>query len=57
MYTRWSEAKNFKVELINESPSEVGGFKEVVFAVRGVDVYKALKFEAGVHRVQRVPST
>jgi len=57
MYTRWSETKNFKIELISESPSEVGGFKEVVFAVRGVDVYKALKFEAGVHRVQRVPST
>lgn len=57
MYTRWSENKNFKVELISESPSEVGGFKEVVFAVRGVDVYKYLKFEAGVHRVQRVPST
>jgi peptide chain release factor 1 len=57
MYTRWSENKNFKVEIISESPSEVGGFKEVVFAVRGVDVYKYLKFEAGVHRVQRVPST
>ena len=57
MYTRWCETKNLKVELISESPSEVGGFKEVVFAVRGIDVYKALKFEAGVHRVQRVPST
>jgi peptide chain release factor 1 len=57
MYSRWCEAKNFKIELINESPSEVGGFKEVIFAVRGDDVYKALKFEAGVHRVQRVPST
>lgn len=57
MYNRWCETKGFKVELINESPSEVGGFKEVVFAVRGVDVYKLLKFEAGVHRVQRVPST
>jgi peptide chain release factor 1 len=57
MYTRWSETKNFKVELISESPNEVGGFKEVVFAVRGVDVFKALKFEGGVHRVQRVPTT
>ena len=57
MYTRWCETKDFKVELISESPSEVGGFKEVIFAVRGVDVFKALKFEAGVHRVQRVPST
>lgn len=57
MYTRWCETKNFKVELINENVNEVGGFKEVVFAVRGVDVFKVLKFEAGVHRVQRVPST
>lgn len=57
MYTRWSENKNLKIEVISESPSEVGGFKEVVFAVRGDDVYKQLKFEAGVHRVQRVPST
>lgn len=57
MYSRWCEAKNLKVELISESPSEVGGFKEVIFAVRGVDVFKSLKFEAGVHRVQRVPST
>lgn len=57
MYTRWCEAHNYKVELISESPSEVGGFKEIIFAVRGDDIYKQLKFEAGVHRVQRVPST
>ena len=57
MYSRWSEAKGFKIELISESPSDVGGFKEIIFAVRGVDVFKVLKFEAGVHRVQRVPST
>ena len=57
MYTRWSENHSYKVELISESPSEVGGFKEVIFAVRGENVYKALKFEAGVHRVQRVPTT
>jgi peptide chain release factor 1 len=57
MYTRWCEAKRYKVELISESPSEVGGFKEIIFAVRGEDMYKKLKFEAGVHRVQRVPST
>jgi peptide chain release factor 1 len=56
-YTRWAERHNYKVELIDESPSEVGGFKEIIFAVRGVDIYKQLKFEAGVHRVQRVPST
>lgn len=57
MYTRWCEAHRYKVELISESPSEVGGFKEIIFAVRGEDMYKKLKFEAGVHRVQRVPST
>ncbi|MFA5004173.1 MAG: peptide chain release factor 1 [Candidatus Saccharimonadales bacterium] len=57
MYTRWCERHNYKVELISESPSEVGGFKEIIFAIRGDDIYKQLKFEAGVHRVQRVPST
>jgi peptide chain release factor 1 len=57
MYARWAEAHNFKLELISESPSEVGGFKEIIFAIRGVDAYKNLKFEAGVHRVQRVPVT
>lgn len=57
MYVRWAERHRFKVELIDESPSEVGGFKEIIFAVRGDDIYKQLKFEAGVHRVQRIPST
>lgn len=57
MYGRWCENRGFKTELISESPSEVGGYKEIIFAVRGDEVYKNLKFEAGVHRVQRVPST
>ncbi len=57
MYSRWGEARSYKIELISESPSEVGGFKEVIMAIRGEDAYKYLKFEAGVHRVQRVPST
>lgn len=57
MYNRWCERHGYKVELLSESPSEVGGFKEVIFAVRGGDIYKQLKFEAGVHRVQRVPTT
>lgn len=57
MYARWCENHNYKIELISESPSEAGGFKEIVFAVRGLDAYKNLKFEAGVHRVQRVPAT
>ncbi len=57
MYIRWAERHRYKVELVSESPSEVGGFKEIIFGVRGEDIYKQLKFEAGVHRVQRVPST
>jgi peptide chain release factor 1 len=57
MYIRWAERHGYKAELIDESPSEVGGYKEVIFMLRGDDIYKQLKFEAGVHRVQRVPST
>jgi peptide chain release factor 1 len=57
MYTRWAENHSYKVELISESPNETGGFKEITFAVRGDEAYKNLKFEAGVHRVQRVPVT
>jgi peptide chain release factor 1 len=57
MYVRWAEIHNFKIELISESPNEVGGYKEITFAVRGVEAYRNLKFEAGVHRVQRVPTT
>ncbi|HUD06989.1 MAG TPA: peptide chain release factor 1 [Candidatus Saccharimonadales bacterium] len=57
MYVRWAEAKGFKVELISQNPNEVGGFKEIIFEVKGNDVYYLLKFEAGVHRVQRIPQT
>ena len=57
MYVRWAETHDYKVELLNESPNEVGGFKEITFAVRGDEAYKNLKFEGGVHRVQRVPVT
>lgn len=57
MYARWAEVHHFKIELLNESPNEVGGFKEISFMVHGVEAYKYLKFEAGVHRVQRVPVT
>lgn len=57
MYARWAENKGFKVEILSESPSEAGGFKEIIFMIRGDNVYKQLKFEAGVHRVQRVPVT
>lgn len=57
MYIRWGEIHGYKTELVSESPSEVGGFKEIIFAMRGDDMFRKLKFEAGVHRVQRVPST
>lgn len=57
MYVRWAERHNYKVKLIDESPNDVGGFKEIIFEVHGEDIYKKLKFEGGVHRVQRVPST
>jgi peptide chain release factor 1 len=57
MYVRWAETHNYKTELVSESPSEAGGFKEIIFAIKGADAYKMLKFEAGVHRVQRVPVT
>ncbi|MDQ3094049.1 MAG: peptide chain release factor 1 [bacterium] len=57
MYVRYTETHDLKAELISESPSEVGGFKEIIFAIRGVGSYGLLKLEAGVHRVQRVPAT
>ncbi len=57
MYSRWAEIHGYKIELLNESPNEVGGFKEIAFGVHGPEAYKNLKFEAGVHRVQRVPAT
>ncbi len=57
MYVRYAENHDLKTEQVSESPSEVGGFKEVTFKVRGDEPYKQLKFESGVHRVQRIPST
>lgn len=57
MYLKWAEKSGFKTELMSESPSEAGGWKEVIFEVTGPEAYKNLKFEAGVHRVQRVPTT
>ncbi|MGH7195709.1 MAG: peptide chain release factor 1 [Candidatus Saccharimonadales bacterium] len=57
MYARWAENHRYKLELISENPSDAGGFKEIIFEVHGLDIYKQLKFEAGVHRVQRVPVT
>ncbi len=57
MYSKFCEQNNFKVEIMNSNPSERGGFKEIIFNVIGPDAYGTLKFESGVHRVQRVPNT
>ena len=57
MYTRYAESRGWKVETLDSSPSDLGGFKEVIFTITGTDVYKRLKHESGVHRVQRVPAT
>ena len=57
MYIRWAEDHGFKTELISESASDNGGFKEIIFEIHGNDAFRMLKFEAGVHRVQRVPAT
>ncbi len=57
MYVRYAEGRGWKVEAIDSNPSDLGGFREVTFAVSGRDVYKRLKYESGVHRVQRVPDT
>jgi peptide chain release factor 1 len=57
MYSRWCEKRKYKLGLISQSPSEAGGFKEIIFTVHGENAYKILKFEAGVHRVQRIPVT
>jgi peptide chain release factor 1 len=57
MYTRYVEGKRWKVELMSESAIGVGGFKEVIFEVKGKGAYSKLKYESGVHRVQRVPTT
>ncbi|MBV9232571.1 MAG: peptide chain release factor 1 [Candidatus Eremiobacteraeota bacterium] len=57
MYMRFAEVVGMKVELASESASEAGGYKEIVFAVKGKEPYRYLKHESGVHRVQRVPAT
>lgn len=57
MYIKYAEKNNWKVQLIDENPSEAGGFAFVAFSIKGKDVYSKLKFESGAHRVQRVPKT
>jgi len=57
MYSRYAERKRWKVEVLQSSPSELGGFKEIIFSIQGKGAYRRLKYESGVHRVQRVPAT
>ncbi|SCW59532.1 bacterial peptide chain release factor 1 (bRF-1) [Sphingobium faniae] len=57
MYQRYADAQGWKMEMISANPAEVGGFKEVVASIAGTGVFARLKFESGVHRVQRVPVT
>jgi peptide chain release factor 1 len=57
MYTRYAEVNRWKVEVLSSSESEVGGFKEIIALITGDRVYSRMKFESGVHRVQRVPQT
>ncbi len=56
-YTKFAETRNFRLELMSSSATELGGFKEVVFMLEGEEAYGLMKFESGVHRVQRVPET
>jgi len=57
MYGRYAEERGWKVEQLEASPAELGGYREIVFKVSGEDVFRTLKYESGVHRVQRVPAT
>lgn len=57
MYTRYADTRGWRTELLDSNPSDLGGFKEVVFVIDGDGAYSRLKFESGVHRVQRVPET
>ena len=57
MYSRYAETRGWKIETMDSNPSDLGGFKEIIFGVTGTDVFKRFKYESGVHRVQRVPAT
>lgn len=57
MYSRYAEKNNWKVEINNSHHNDLGGFKEIIFEISGQNVYSKLKFESGVHRVQRIPET
>jgi peptide chain release factor 1 len=57
MYERWTEEKGWSWKILNESSNDAGGYKEASFEIKGKDCYKLLRYETGVHRVQRVPAT
>ncbi len=57
MYARFAEQKNYKAEIVDSHPTNIGGYKEVILGVEGKGAYSYLKFESGVHRVQRIPTT
>jgi len=57
MYSRYAERNRWKLDILDSNPTEIGGFKEVIFNIEGKGAYSRLKYESGVHRVQRVPST
>ncbi|MFA6309662.1 MAG: peptide chain release factor 1 [Clostridia bacterium] len=57
MYTKYAERNHWKSEILDSNPTEIGGFKEIVFSIEAKGAYSKLKFESGVHRVQRVPTT
>lgn len=57
MYSRYAERNNYKAEIVDSHPTDIGGFKEVILGVEGKGAYSRLKFESGVHRVQRIPTT
>jgi len=57
MYSRYAEASGWKIEVMDSSPSTMGGYKEIVFSMSGEEAFKKIRFESGVHRVQRVPAT
>lgn len=57
MYTRYAERMGWKVEMLSSNPTDIGGYKEVIFEIEGKGAYSRLKYESGAHRVQRIPST
>src|SRR5262249_61083418 len=57
MYTKYAESRRWKQEVLSMTEAEAGGYKEIIFTLEGDGVYREMKFESGVHRVQRVPAT